>query len=106
VEDRAPDPTFDELLDRRLQTLGEAASDSSLRALEEVLGRVVEAYGRALLRREDGSVPAADSGDQAPPFPVELPATAVMLAVDRLLQAADVDIFELALWHHMGRYRR
>jgi hypothetical protein len=92
--------SFDETLGRELDALAGSASDDSVRALEVVLGRVVEAYGRALALREDGSVPT--SGD-AWPFPVQLPATAVMLTADRLLQAADLDIFELALWHHMGR---
>jgi hypothetical protein len=95
--------SFDETLGRELDTLADSASDDSVRALEVVLGRVVEAYGRALARREDGTVPALDAPDAPRPFPVQLPATAVMLTADRLLQAADLDIFELALWHHMGR---
>ena len=96
--------SFDETLGRELDALAESATDDSVRALEVVLGRVVAAYGRALARREDGTVPESDeSANGAQPFPVQLPATAVMLTADRLLQAADLDIFELALWHHMGR---
>lgn len=97
-------PTFDETLGQELDALADSASDDALRTLEVVLGRVVEAYGRALARREDGTVPVPDAPQDVPsPFPVQLPATAVMVTADRLLQAADLDIFELALWHHMGR---
>jgi hypothetical protein len=96
--------SFDETLGRELDALADSASEDSVRALEVVLGRVVEAYGRALQRREDGTVSSEESLDgSARRFPVELGATAVMLTADRLLEAADLDIFELALWHHMGR---
>jgi hypothetical protein len=96
--------SFDEMLGRELDTLADSASADAVRALEMVLGRVVEAYGRALQRREDGSAADEDGpGDGPRPFPVQVGATSVMLTADRLLEAADLDIFELALWHHMGR---
>lgn len=96
-------------LPRALEELADSPSDASRAELERVLGLVTEAYGRVCLARETGTY--ADSGkkpekkDDAPgEFPVPLTATAVMLTIDRLLQGANLNTFELALWQHVGRY--
>lgn len=88
-----------------LERLADTPSDESCAEIERVLGWVVEAYGRARMAREEGTYTAAAEGHTTPDeFPVSLTPTAVMLTVDRLLQAANLNTFELALWQNVGRY--
>ena len=92
-------------LPRALEVLADSPSDMSRAELERILGLVTEAYGRVCLARENGTYAESQEKDDVPSeFPVHLTATAVMLTVDRLLQGADLNTFELALWQHVGRY--
>lgn len=92
-------------LPQALDALADSPSDASCAELERILGQVTEAYGRVRLARENGTYAGTEDRDGIPPeFPIPLTATAVMIAIDRLLQGANLNTFELALWQHVGRY--
>lgn len=92
-------------LPQALGRLADAPSDESCTELERILGWAAEAYGRARMAREEGTYTPPKEARAAPAeFPVSLTPTAVMLTVDRLLQAANLNTFELALWQNVGRY--
>lgn len=92
-------------LPRALEALADSPSDASRTELEQILGQVTEAYGRVRLASENGTYAGTEERDGIPPeFPLPLTATAVMLTIDRLLQGANLNTFELALWQHVGRY--
>lgn len=105
-------PPGDEFLDElraglpdALARLADSPSNENCAELERILGLVTEAYGRARMAREEKIDTLAPEGDAVgDEFPVSVTPTAVVLTVDRLLRAADLNTFELALWQNIGRY--
>lgn len=81
------------------QTMGSAGlplADLSDRELQQTLADVVRAYSG---RQQQGSrFPAFATGEAEP----EVTSTEVVIAAAALLEAANVEIFELGLWQAWG----
>jgi hypothetical protein len=78
-----------------LRSAAAALSDADVRAadLQHVLAAAVRAYHRKRAAGEDfGPVPE----------PVGVSATEVVVVAANMLQAADLDVFELGMWMRQG----
>jgi hypothetical protein len=65
--------------------------------IQELFAAVVKAYAT---RAEDGLASPFPAGAGSPPTPTE-----VLVAVSDLLQAADIELFELGMWQTWGGVR-